>query len=573
VQSTFAELDPRLQPQAPEFVPSWLAGSFDQVDLDDPLAMLSPSCHQYLRGDYWDASGEWLHFYVGRLKNFNQAHGYGFIECKQSFADYNRDVFIHKSMMLDFWHLGAFVEFRVMFNDKQQPQAMDVQWLPAPEPGALAAPSTPTGNIPACGLLPMARTPLNAIAQATLTKLASADPVTDQAFGPAQRNPVPPRPPGVLLSRPQQLVAASGGRGPPVATGGSPRGADAESVKAQAKPQQRFLGKPKSYSSGQGYGFLLCAELWEVHKRDVYFHKSVLPPGGWIQTMTDCTVEFSVVFNDKNEPQAHNVNWDPIPRMRPSKRSHNGRPAVAEGQPPSKRTLQLLDTILKALQAQDLEKAMVHAVDAMEHSDQKDVDFIVFVIDRLKAPSVAKGFKDFVKMLMLIVLSQALKRLLLAHQESQPEDPRQAALPQKLLPWLEVAAQIEPRNDKKTLEHFPKVVGRVAEDLKAAKSFAVSIPELQETCSDVMKALEAKCHEIQQPFPARARGAAAASSPGEAPAEGEDAYARACAALGLSVASPSAQPRAEVTTRTVTEPERRGRLSEQEAEAASSSGT
>jgi len=69
----------------------------------------------------------------GRIKSFNKEKGFGFIECLQTFQQYNRDVFLHKAQIGDM-QVGAFVSFTCEANKQGMPQAKDVQSLGAVPP-------------------------------------------------------------------------------------------------------------------------------------------------------------------------------------------------------------------------------------------------------------------------------------------------------------------------------------------------------------------------------------------------------------------------------------------------------
>jgi cold shock CspA family protein len=75
-------------------------------------------------------SGEWVAYYVGSLKSFNNRTGYGFLECEMARTDWGSDVFIHKNFVPTPWNLGQPVEFAVTTNSRGQAQAVDVNWLP-----------------------------------------------------------------------------------------------------------------------------------------------------------------------------------------------------------------------------------------------------------------------------------------------------------------------------------------------------------------------------------------------------------------------------------------------------------
>lgn len=84
-----------------------------------------------LRGGYWNPGmGWWMPYYLGKLKSFNIRTGFGFLECEKTYSIYNNDVYIHKSQVVVPWQVGQPVEFAVTQNNRGQPQAADVMWLP-----------------------------------------------------------------------------------------------------------------------------------------------------------------------------------------------------------------------------------------------------------------------------------------------------------------------------------------------------------------------------------------------------------------------------------------------------------
>jgi len=69
--------------------------------------------------------------YLGEVKSFSSAHGYGFIECPALHERYGRDVFVHQSQ-LEGVSVGARVSFRVQVK-RGQPQACGVAPAPSAE--------------------------------------------------------------------------------------------------------------------------------------------------------------------------------------------------------------------------------------------------------------------------------------------------------------------------------------------------------------------------------------------------------------------------------------------------------
>ncbi|CAE8713557.1 unnamed protein product, partial [Polarella glacialis] len=114
---------------------------------------------------------------------------------------------------------------------------------------------------------------------------------------------------------------ASGGYAtaqPPVApdsASGAARTPDSPSkeltIEEQELNEPRRLGTLKSFSPSQGYGFISCDEIQQAYQRDVYLDKSQLPTAtSW--RFGQC-LEFAVSFNARGHPQARRVNWEPVP--------------------------------------------------------------------------------------------------------------------------------------------------------------------------------------------------------------------------------------------------------------------
>lgn len=79
-------------------------------------------------------------WYVGKLKSFRPATGFGFVECTETHKRYCTDVFIHKNEVLANWRIGQYLKFSITCNSRGQPQARDVCWLPLndPQPACLS---------------------------------------------------------------------------------------------------------------------------------------------------------------------------------------------------------------------------------------------------------------------------------------------------------------------------------------------------------------------------------------------------------------------------------------------------
>eukprot|EP00928_Gymnodinium_smaydae_P080916 TRINITY_DN64518_c0_g1_i1.p1 TRINITY_DN64518_c0_g1~~TRINITY_DN64518_c0_g1_i1.p1 ORF type:complete len:389 (-),score=92.32 TRINITY_DN64518_c0_g1_i1:74-1240(-) len=126
----------QLSVDADEFVPgkSWGGDAADDANANGENTF-GQNVEDYLRGGFHSPQlGWWMPYYLGYLKSYNTRTGFGFIECEKTFSIYKVDVYIHKSQVPTPWTLGQYVEFAVTVNNKGQPQANDVMWIPIKAP-------------------------------------------------------------------------------------------------------------------------------------------------------------------------------------------------------------------------------------------------------------------------------------------------------------------------------------------------------------------------------------------------------------------------------------------------------
>mmetsp|Transcript_81448 Transcript_81448/g.143840 ORF Transcript_81448/g.143840 Transcript_81448/m.143840 type:complete len:452 (+) Transcript_81448:93-1448(+) len=385
----------KLNVEAPEFKPR---AADDDEDL---LSKLPPPHRARLRNFYQAYNGECVAYYLGRLKTFNNKTGYGFLECKQCKKDWGGDVFIHKNNIPIPWNIGQPVEFAVNCNNRGQPQAFDCNWLPR---------------------LPQ--------------------PQQQQALAPAA-GPSPP--PGLPVA---------GGAGAGYA--GAPAAKKAEASQEVESNEPRRFGTVKSFSQTTGFGFVACEEIQQVYQRDVYLDKSNIPQNWRVGQF----VEFSVTFNNRSQPQAKRVNWEPVPLT-----------VIAE--PPSwkrtftQKTIDQLKRLSRLLHEKNVETAVVTAIDlqggsgaqATEKSEEQDseVDYVFFVLDRLgNKEEVLKNIKDFVKMLIVLMLSKMLRTQLQRERTVQ------------IISWYEAVAQNIDTTSDAVKQHFQDVLAQINNHLKHA---------------------------------------------------------------------------------------------------------
>mmetsp|Transcript_25207 Transcript_25207/g.71068 ORF Transcript_25207/g.71068 Transcript_25207/m.71068 type:complete len:578 (+) Transcript_25207:42-1775(+) len=388
--------------------------------------MLPPSHVECLRGSYSDAYGQHYPYYVGCLKTFSKRNGYGFLECKQAFDDFGHDVFIHHNYVKQPMFFDQPVEFAVTQNQRLQPQAFDVQWLPRlpwlhteraadgvapPENGSIACSGRGRGSSNAYPSVS------SSVALATLTR----QPATDGLECPSAAS--------VLAA-----VTSTSGRFDAPGTG---------AAVASRPPAEdvRHLGVLKSYSEAQGYGFILCPEVVNTRgKRDVYFDRFQIPANQ--RWMFGQTVEFTVLLNSAGHPQARSINWEPVPQIPrpcggvlppPGLHQVNKVGGAAVDDPRrlchGASTLAILRGFMAKIRSGDADNAVLLAVQhqhtaqdtggtasggtasANAKYDDADVDLVLFVIDRLPGArdEAARNMKDMVKLVLLTMLCKMLK--------------------------------------------------------------------------------------------------------------------------------------------------------------------
>lgn len=412
-----AEGDAKAQPEfsasAAEFSPGVAAATAPLTDGVDVVNLLPPSHRALLRGGYDDYTGVWVAYYIGRLKSFNQKNGFGFIECMQCRKDYNSDVFVHKNFVPHPWNIGQPVEFAVMCNQRGQPQAFDVNWLPR-----LDRPQPRSGG-----------------AGGGLSTGGTGD------------------------------TSGSGGRG----AAGSAQAA----VPATPPAEPRKLGTLKSFSAGQGYGFISCEEVFQMHQRDTYFDKGQLPPGSnWNYGQT---VEFTLSLNQRNQPQARDINWDPVPRTPPPQ----GAAAAAQQPGPPKNgtrpnvaptATERLQKLLVMTHEKNFENAIITAIDLQGGAagDESDnVDYVMFVLDRMgTAEESVELVGDVAKMLLLVMLA---KMLMTPTPVQLGREAVALARCQQMVKWFgKLAACLNPTSTMQVQENLPSVLQQISQHLRQA---------------------------------------------------------------------------------------------------------
>mmetsp|Transcript_93159 Transcript_93159/g.268083 ORF Transcript_93159/g.268083 Transcript_93159/m.268083 type:complete len:510 (-) Transcript_93159:225-1754(-) len=437
----------KLSALAPEFVPAGVSGEVE-AESDDVYSILPEYHRGLLRGWFEAPNGQWVQYYVGRLKSYNTRSGYGFLQCPQAKAVWGSDVFIHKNLVEARWSLGQPVEFAVQASSRGQPQAYDVMWLPN---------------------LPVLRRP----EKPSMVSGAIAGGV-----------------PTAVLAASTGVASLAGAAAVNTTFAGAAVGALGKSrVEAPPKPRhQRYLGFLKSVHPAQGFGFIDCEELYQEHKRDVYFDKSQLPQAGYRLGMS---LEFTCCLNSRGQPQARTIDWDPIPLV------------LGKGATPDElhtgtqrrfapATHDRLKSLLKMIQSDSYSEAVIAA---LNYSDGKlpavdgDVDYATFVLDRLgpAKPAVTK-IRAFMQLCLLLKIGRML---------THPHTPHRCGM---LVGWFELLAEDINSRDEAVRPSYEEACGNIARTLKAAfaDNPTLSDEALSGILKDALRRLEAKVPQTVQ---------------------------------------------------------------------------
>jgi len=510
-----------LSPSAEVFVPSKVSNATEL----DTLAQLPWSHRQMLRGSCEDpnAPGESVPYFVGVLKSYSNLKGFGFVACSQTEEHWHRDVFIHKTQVPVPWHVGQPVEFSILVNAQGQPQASDCLWLPhlpqfqKPRTQSKPQEATPfnSATINASSIFSTKSPSVSAGVLAGATQAAFAPSYappsmfnlhggsgtgTQAEFVPNWRVPTSfiPSPltpmvaPPLMPNEPpvwlQPRVAKVAGHTTAYNSVALPAVLP-EVPGSGVQDETRYLGTLKGVSAEKNFGFLVCDEARSDDNRDIHFDKSQQLDAKF---QAGATVEFSLVHNHRGQPQARDINWSPIPlqTLGPTAPDYeratlhqSGARAYAEP------TLEKIKKLLRLMNGSDMETAIVTAIEFQggnkksPDNGELDIDYVVFVLDRLepkiKRPHAPVVIKDFVKMLLLLMLSKMLRKL--------PDVDRT----QKLARWAFILGEtIDP-----TLDSVKTHIKNVVVHVNAALNENPHIHD-RERLRDVLQKLQVNCASV-----------------------------------------------------------------------------
>lgn len=251
----------------------------------------------------------------GQIRTFNQEKGFGFIECDAALRTYGtQDIFLHYTEAINF-RVGDFVTFDVMTTDAGKPQARN-----------LIAESQPPPTIQAPGARRMAGLPAPAMRR---PGMKGGDPnkehigvvksynegkgygfiecpETSKLYGRdafLQRDMVEMH--GIAVGDEVIFKVRMKNDMPQADIVEKAEGVQnaAQNKLAQCGPGPH-MGIIKSFNEGKGFGFIQCMETEDAFGCDVFLHKKENTTAG---EDVGKEVQFSVVLNQKGQPQAADV--------------------------------------------------------------------------------------------------------------------------------------------------------------------------------------------------------------------------------------------------------------------------
>lgn len=252
--------------------------------------------------------------YVGRIVSFNNSKGWGYINCPELFAIYQKDVFLHKDYISEGsqFDINDTVSFSIELNERNMPQARDI--CPGSAQGFQAG-----GAIPAQAMHAHKRPRLRAAENHYVGKIVSFN--SSKGWGYIncpellaiyQKD--------VFLHKDymaaentfdaQDMVSFS----VELSEKGMPQARDIRAVglrPSQASVEQaqegtEYTGKVVSFNPAKGWGYINCPALLGRFKKDVFLHRDYFEEG--FSVARDDTVTFAVEVRDSDGmPQARTI--------------------------------------------------------------------------------------------------------------------------------------------------------------------------------------------------------------------------------------------------------------------------
>jgi cold shock CspA family protein len=256
------------------------------------------------------------------------------------------------------------------------------------------------------------------------------------------------------------------------------------------------MGTLKSYSKMQGYGFITSEDVNDQNPScDVYLDRSQLLEGRW---QIGQALEFEMTYNHRGQPQARNVNWDPVPKLPMEAPNAGGAGGLGAGAPTpgvnlmalagarmeGQQGLRILSKLQNHLRS-DKGQAVREAIELQENSES--TDYISFVLDRLGDPQTAikEDLKSNIPALLLLAITKMLRK---SPQMAPDRAARVLAWAEALVPLLSSASNA---NDSNEDVKFEAVLSSSLENLQGARSAAPSPLAYDATIAQLVQATKA----------------------------------------------------------------------------------
>jgi len=227
--------------------------SFDADDMDDLGRLindLNAEAETDEEMDGGDAEEAGVEAFTGRVKSFNAQHGYGFVECEETFTEFGHDIQVPKGVSTKLT-AGEQVSFKIDMNDEGMPVVTEI-WPAGPAKAAK-------------------RKRVEVAAKAKKVQKVAKKPVPkeiDEEDGEAAFDP-------------EEELGEE--------LGGAP--ADGET----------YEGEIISFDCGSGRGFISCEGVKATFDQDVYVHRKVLAQA---KANVGDVVRFTIHVNSQGLPQA-----------------------------------------------------------------------------------------------------------------------------------------------------------------------------------------------------------------------------------------------------------------------------
>jgi len=225
---------------------------------------------------------------TGTIKTFNEANGYGFIDCGEVKAAFNNDVFLHYRQLGGF-NVGDEVTFTIMVNKERKPQAFDLGPSANAFGGKGAAKGAPMGG-PAALAAAQRATKWGPPSAGQMGAEMSGN-FPSQWFDPSAQTG---------KGKGKTVFADSMGKGGGGKAAGKVAWSPPEgSMEMEGVTDSRHDGIIKSFNEAKGFGFVACDLIQQQFGSDVFLHHNQ-----FFGFEVGQAVSFGVLLNKDGKPQA-----------------------------------------------------------------------------------------------------------------------------------------------------------------------------------------------------------------------------------------------------------------------------